>query len=147
MFPWVSSHCASVWGGFKESCVLGTFAIVCLMTGKVVSQHTTIEIMQNGTLRHLDVAANQPSYTNMQVAVTVTFTVAMIQVRTCLTCILIDSFPVTCISFENIYLLYLHFVYYGENSLQSCRFRNNVFRMLLENLHSTVKNTLYIFCS
>ncbi|KAJ8940729.1 hypothetical protein NQ318_005480 [Aromia moschata] len=56
----------------------GTFAIVCLMTGKVVAQYTTIEIMQNGTRRMLvpdDVTGHQHAYTNIEVATTVTFTV------------------------------------------------------------------------
>ncbi|KAG5891410.1 hypothetical protein JTB14_031477 [Gonioctena quinquepunctata] len=68
--------------GTSRHVSMGTFAIVCLMTGKVVTQYTTIEILQNGTRRHLlsDLeASNSPSYTNVQVAMTVTFTVAMIQ--------------------------------------------------------------------
>lgn len=59
----------------------GTFAIVCLMTGKVVNQYSTVEILQNGTLTHsLNYDPTQPVYTNVQVATTVTFTVAMFQV-------------------------------------------------------------------
>ncbi|CAH1111882.1 unnamed protein product [Psylliodes chrysocephalus] len=64
---------------------MGTFAVVCLMTGKVVSQYTTIEIMQNGTRRIINPdngaigGPNIPHYTNVEVALTVTFTVAIIQ--------------------------------------------------------------------
>ncbi|CAG9821141.1 unnamed protein product [Phaedon cochleariae] len=68
--------------GTSRHVSMGTFAIVCLMTGKVVNQYTTIEIMQNGTYRSLlseDDAKNEPSYTNIQIAMTVTFTVALIQ--------------------------------------------------------------------
>lgn len=68
--------------GTSRHVSMGTFAVVCLMTGKVVSQYTTIEIMQNGTQRSLVQTNNGetiPQYTNIQVATTVTFTVAMIQ--------------------------------------------------------------------
>lgn len=57
------------------------------MTGKVVSQYTTIEIMQNGTRRIINPdngaigGPNIPHYTNVEVALTVTFTVAIIQVN------------------------------------------------------------------
>ncbi|XP_057665771.1 solute carrier family 26 member 6-like isoform X2 [Diorhabda carinulata] len=68
--------------GTSRHVSIGTFAVVCLMTGKVVSQYTTIEIMQNGTQRSL-ISTGQgeaiPQYTNVQVAITITFTVAMIQ--------------------------------------------------------------------
>lgn len=59
----------------------GTFAIVCLMTGKVVTQYSTHEIMQNGTIRNIPEAGEQnANYTNLQVATTVTFSVAMVEV-------------------------------------------------------------------
>nr|XP_023014676.1 solute carrier family 26 member 6-like [Leptinotarsa decemlineata] len=66
--------------GTSKHVSMGTFAIVCLMTGKVVNQYTTVEIMQNGTRRNLvaDIDGG-PSYTNIQIAMTVTFTVAIIQ--------------------------------------------------------------------
>lgn len=53
------------------------------MTGKVVSEHATIEIMQNGTARSLDLGSDgndAVKLTNVQVAVTVTFGVAVLQV-------------------------------------------------------------------
>lgn len=46
------------------------------MTGKVVSEHTTFEILQNGTLAR---NSNEPQYTNIQVATTVTFAVGMFE--------------------------------------------------------------------
>ncbi|CAH0548531.1 unnamed protein product [Brassicogethes aeneus] len=66
--------------GTSRHVSMGTFAIVCLMTGKVVNQYTTIEIMQNGTLNHLTSDPNTPQYTNVQIACIVTFTVALIQI-------------------------------------------------------------------
>ncbi|XP_050313181.1 prestin-like isoform X2 [Anthonomus grandis grandis] len=67
--------------GTSKHVSMGTFAIVCLMTGKVVSEHTNIEIMQNGTSRSLSTISTLPDVqlTNVQVAATVTFTVAMLQ--------------------------------------------------------------------
>ncbi|KAJ8926282.1 hypothetical protein NQ314_021359 [Rhamnusium bicolor] len=68
--------------GTSRHVSMGTFAIVCLMTGKVVSKYTTVEIMPNGTLHYLLPEAaegNHPRYTNVEVAMTVTFTVAIIQ--------------------------------------------------------------------
>ncbi|CAG9831710.1 unnamed protein product [Diabrotica balteata] len=68
--------------GTSRHVSMGTFAVVCLMTGKVVSQYTTIEIMQNGTQHSVapeNYDSNLPQYTNVQVAITVTFTVAVIQ--------------------------------------------------------------------
>ncbi|XP_018576985.1 solute carrier family 26 member 10 isoform X2 [Anoplophora glabripennis] len=71
--------------GTSRHVSMGTFAIVCLMTGKVVSQYTTIEITQDGTLKPVMAEWNRtssdtfPQYTNVEVAMTVTFTVAMIQ--------------------------------------------------------------------
>lgn len=53
------------------------------MTGKVVSQYTTVEMMQNGTMKSLvtgEVGENVSGYTSIQVATTVTFTVALFQV-------------------------------------------------------------------
>jgi solute carrier family 26 protein len=66
--------------GTSRHVSIGTFAIVCLMTGKVVNQYSSIEILQNGTVvttpsPNLEL----PLYTNVEVATTVTFTVAMIQ--------------------------------------------------------------------
>lgn len=51
------------------------------MTGKVVAQHTTEEIMQNGTVRSLDTGDGAHHYTNVEVATTVTFAVGLIEVR------------------------------------------------------------------
>nr|CAI5854813.1 unnamed protein product [Callosobruchus analis] len=67
--------------GTSRHVSMGTFAVVCLMTGKVVAQHATVEIQQNGTVRPLneDNDPSQASYTNLQVAMTVTFTVALIE--------------------------------------------------------------------
>lgn len=53
------------------------------MTGKVVTQYSTHEILQNGTIRSLaEPGTEEPDvqYTNLQVATTVTFAVAIIQV-------------------------------------------------------------------
>lgn len=83
MFRWVSFVCKSSLRWEKQTVcfILGTFAIVCLMTGKVVSQHSTEEIMQNGTVRSLDTGEDgAPHYTNIQVATTVTFAVGIIEV-------------------------------------------------------------------
>lgn len=84
----------------------GTFAIVCLMTGKVVSQYATVEIMQNGTYSSIESRADEPQYTNVQVATTVTFAVGMFElvmyifrlgiVSTLLSDTLVNSF--TCAS-------------------------------------------------
>lgn len=49
------------------------------MTGKVVSQYTTVEIMQNGTYSTIESKANEPQYTNVQVATTVTFAVGIFE--------------------------------------------------------------------
>lgn len=49
------------------------------MTGKVVSQYTTVEIMQNGTYSSIESKADEPQYTNVQVATTVTFAVGMFE--------------------------------------------------------------------
>ncbi|KAL3271508.1 hypothetical protein HHI36_021989 [Cryptolaemus montrouzieri] len=58
----------------------GTFAIICLMTGKIVTQYGTIEILQNGTrIAHDDLHTGDQIRTNIQVAITVTFVVACIQ--------------------------------------------------------------------
>ncbi|KAL1500850.1 hypothetical protein ABEB36_006276 [Hypothenemus hampei] len=68
--------------GTSRHVSIGTFAIVCLMTGKVVSEHANFEIMQNGTERFLDPHLNNSEtlkLTNVQVAVTVTFGVAILQ--------------------------------------------------------------------
>nr|CAH7731254.1 unnamed protein product [Callosobruchus chinensis] len=67
--------------GTSRHVSMGTFAVVCLMTGKVVAQHSTVEILQNGTMRslHEENDPSQASYTNLQVAMTVTFTVALIE--------------------------------------------------------------------
>lgn len=68
--------------GTSRHVSMGTFAIVCLMTGKVVSQYTTIEHQQNGTIARLTQLdeLHTTDYNNIQVASTVTFVVAMIQV-------------------------------------------------------------------
>ncbi|CAG9767761.1 unnamed protein product [Ceutorhynchus assimilis] len=68
--------------GTSRHVSMGTFAIVCLMTGKVVSEHANLEIMQNGTTRSVGTShgPNEMPLTNIQVATTVTFTVAIIQV-------------------------------------------------------------------
>lgn len=53
------------------------------MTGKVVSEHATIEIMPNGTARPVDLdldGGDAVKMTNVQVGVTVTFGVAILQV-------------------------------------------------------------------
>lgn len=60
----------------------GTFAIVCLMTGKVVTEHSSIEILQNGTTITTSQSSDPTErlYTNVEVATSVTFAVAAIQV-------------------------------------------------------------------
>ncbi|CAG9861405.1 unnamed protein product [Phyllotreta striolata] len=71
--------------GTSKHVSMGTFAVVCLMTGKIVSQYTTVEIMQDGTRRLIEPEGgiahgpDIPQYTNVQVALTVCFTVAIIQ--------------------------------------------------------------------
>ncbi|RZC35028.1 Sulfate transp and/or STAS domain containing protein, partial [Asbolus verrucosus] len=67
--------------GTSRHVSIGTFAIVCLMTGKVVSQHSSIEILQNGTIVTTPPPdPSLPLYTNVEVATTVTFAVAIIQI-------------------------------------------------------------------
>ncbi|XP_049825234.1 prestin-like isoform X2 [Aethina tumida] len=90
--------------GTSRHVSMGTFAIVCLMTGKVVSQYTTIEHQQNGTIARLTQLdeLHTTDYNNIQVASTVTFVVAMIQlvmyvmrlglVSTLLSATLVDGF-------------------------------------------------------
>ncbi|XP_044260384.1 prestin-like isoform X1 [Tribolium madens] len=66
--------------GTSRHVSIGTFAIVCLMTGKVVNQYSSIEILQNGTVVTTPSPnPEMPLYTNVEVATTVTFAVAMIQ--------------------------------------------------------------------
>ncbi|KAF7282110.1 prestin-like isoform X2 [Rhynchophorus ferrugineus] len=72
--------------GTSRHVSMGTFAIVCLMTGKVVSEYATVEIMQNGTMRSIDnplvtqaFGGETQSFTTIQVGTTVTFGVALMQ--------------------------------------------------------------------
>ncbi|KAJ8913640.1 hypothetical protein NQ315_007357 [Exocentrus adspersus] len=72
--------------GTSRHVSMGTFAIVCLMTGKVVNQYATFEPTGDGRYRPLaangtQILADVPtgSYTSVQVAMTVTFACAMIQ--------------------------------------------------------------------
>ncbi|XP_008201712.1 prestin isoform X1 [Tribolium castaneum] len=66
--------------GTSRHVSIGTFAIICLMTGKVVNQYSSIEILQNGTVVTTPSPnPEMPLYTNVEVATTVTFAVAMIQ--------------------------------------------------------------------
>jgi len=54
------------------------------MTGKVVSEHANLEIMANGTKRFVETESLLPgnmTLTSVQVATTVTFGVALLQVR------------------------------------------------------------------
>lgn len=65
--------------------ISGTFAIICLLTGKVVSTQTNAEVLSNGTvvpIQNQYYSDDQKLYTNIDVAVTVTFTAAVMQVRT-----------------------------------------------------------------
>ncbi|KAK9880675.1 hypothetical protein WA026_011912 [Henosepilachna vigintioctopunctata] len=61
----------------------GTFAIICLMTGQIVSQYSTHEILQNGTIiehsNTMEINGGNVR-TNIQVAITVTFVVALIEI-------------------------------------------------------------------
>lgn len=51
------------------------------MTGKVVSEHANVEVMQNGTVKLMDsYTEGSLKLTNVEVAVTVTFGVAVLQV-------------------------------------------------------------------
>lgn len=65
----------------------GTFAVVCMMTGKIVLAHTSpaLEGVNNTTVPtpsvHVDPNVPQPHYTATEVATAVTFMVAMMQVR------------------------------------------------------------------
>lgn len=85
MFPWVRTkhqHYGRV--TIDNLQFSGTFAIVCLMTGKVVSEHANLEVMANGTKRFIETEAllsGNMTLTNVQVATTVTFGVALLQVR------------------------------------------------------------------
>lgn len=68
--------------GTSRHVSMGTFAIVCLMTGKVVSEHANLEIMANGTKRFVETESLLPgnmTLTSVQVATTVTFGVALLQ--------------------------------------------------------------------
>ncbi|KAH1011657.1 solute carrier family 26 member 10 isoform X2 [Dendroctonus ponderosae] len=66
--------------GTSRHVSMGTFAIVCLMTGKVVSEHANVEIMPNGTEKLMDsYTEGSLKLTNVEVAVTVTFGVAALQ--------------------------------------------------------------------
>lgn len=65
---------------------LGTFAVVCLMTGKVVLEHSHPPKANVNTLTNLNESlssfqVDQQPYTPIQVATTVTFLVAIFQVR------------------------------------------------------------------
>uniref|UniRef100_A0A6P7H981 Solute carrier family 26 member 10-like n=1 Tax=Diabrotica virgifera virgifera TaxID=50390 RepID=A0A6P7H981_DIAVI len=53
----------------------GTFAIVCLMTGKVVSQYATVTVKEAK-----DAHEPEEGYTNIQIGAAVTFVVAIIEV-------------------------------------------------------------------
>ncbi|XP_018323507.1 prestin isoform X2 [Agrilus planipennis] len=67
--------------GTSRHASIGTFAIVCLMTGKIVTKHSNAEFLSNGTLvLQNGTDPNGPIYTNMEVATAVTFTVALIQI-------------------------------------------------------------------
>lgn len=67
--------------GSSRHVSMGTFAIVCLMTGKIVHDYATVEILQDGSTKPILEGANPSNHewTTIQVAVTVTFTVACIQ--------------------------------------------------------------------
>ncbi|KAF2888237.1 hypothetical protein ILUMI_17936 [Ignelater luminosus] len=64
--------------GTSRHVSMGTFAIVCLMTGKTVSQYSTEEFLPNGTMVQVN-GDHDHHYTSMQVATTVTFAVAIFQ--------------------------------------------------------------------
>lgn len=59
---------------------MGTFGIVCLMTGKVVAYYGADEFLAANTnvTHNPELGPDFESYTNLQVAVTITFTVAMV---------------------------------------------------------------------
>lgn len=61
--------------GTSRHVSIGTFAIVCLMTGRVVTEHATSEYVMTDVSNMTDTG----QYSNMDVAVTVTFTVAILQ--------------------------------------------------------------------
>lgn len=71
--------------GTSKHLSTGTFAIICLMTGKVVLERSTHDVLQNGTVvihPHLsenDIKHPDVVLTNVEVAITVTFFVAVIQ--------------------------------------------------------------------
>ncbi|XP_043248167.1 solute carrier family 26 member 10-like isoform X1 [Colletes gigas] len=59
---------------------MGTFALICMMTGKVVSTYSTHgQSSSNGTAENESLLATDNQYTPVEVATAVTFTVAMIQ--------------------------------------------------------------------
>lgn len=65
--------------------IKGTFALVCMMTGKVVTTHSSAVISTNSTSAIENAALISDvgrQYSPMDVATAVTFTVAVIQVAT-----------------------------------------------------------------
>ncbi|XP_064092656.1 prestin-like isoform X2 [Macrobrachium nipponense] len=70
--------------GTSRHCSMGTFAVICLMTGKVVSElatdEKTIEAMNNQTLLGENITNTKPVYSVHQVAALVSFMVGVWEV-------------------------------------------------------------------
>ena len=69
---------------FKILPGIGTFAVICMMTGKVVLNHATFPAEQENTSlsnNNLELDSENYQYTPTEVATAVTFMVALMQVH------------------------------------------------------------------
>ncbi|XP_025831029.1 solute carrier family 26 member 10-like isoform X2 [Agrilus planipennis] len=66
--------------GTSRHCSMGTFAVVCLMTGSIVEKYANAKELRNGTvIPEGDFGENETLYTNIDVAIAVSLAVAFIQ--------------------------------------------------------------------
>lgn len=87
---------------------IGTFAVVCMMTGKVVLTHGSSSLSPgNSTTNDVIISPDYPMYTSVQIATIVTFGVAIIQVKKIL---LSNQFTWSTFRLLND-LLYVYFVF------------------------------------